>query len=58
MGWLKGKKTYLVMIIGVIVNGLYATGKIDAATVDVINKILVFFGLGAIRYGMTTEAKK
>lgn len=49
---LKGYKTYLVMLIGIVLNGLAAQGYIDASTIDLANKILVFLGLGAVRNGM------
>lgn len=53
---LKGWKTYIVVIIGVLANGLASQGIIPAEAIDVINKILVFLGLGAIRHGIKTGA--
>jgi len=49
---LKGSKSYLVMVIGVIVNGCIAMGYIDAQYLETINSILVFLGIGAIRHGI------
>ena len=50
--FLKGRKTYLVMAIGVIVNGAIVMGYLDPQYLGVINSILVFLGLGAIRAGV------
>jgi hypothetical protein len=49
---LKGKKTYIIVIIGVIVNGLYALGHIPTEWIPVANSILAFLGLGALRAGV------
>ena len=46
---LKGYKTYLVVILGVIFNGLVASGFIDESLRPTINTILGFLGLGALR---------
>jgi len=53
LNFLKGKKTYIVMIIGIIVNGLVAMDMIPAESLGLINTILVFLGLGAIRAGVS-----
>ena len=55
--WLKGKKTFIVAIIGVIVNGLISQGYIDPALRDTINSILAFLGLGTLRAGMGNSNK-
>lgn len=55
MDFLKGKKTFLVAALGIVINGCVAMGYIDGGTVDIINKVLVFLGLGAIRDGIKTE---
>ena len=49
---LKGKKTYIVVAIGVIVNGMVAMGYISADHLVMINTILGFLGLGAVRAGI------
>ena len=49
---LKGYKTYIVVIVGVIVNGLFAMGKIPAEYLPLVNAILGFLGLGALRSGV------
>jgi hypothetical protein len=46
---MKGWKTYAVMAIGVIYNGLVASGIIDDSSREVVNAILAFLGLGALR---------
>ena len=52
MAWLKGKKTYIVMIIAVLLNGLASQGLIDASAIESVNIILGFLGLGAVRNGI------
>jgi hypothetical protein len=47
-----GYKTYIVMIIGILVNGAIAMGYISADLLPTINSILGFLGLGAIRHGI------
>jgi len=49
---LKGWKTYIVVVVGVIVNGCIAMGYIDASMLPIINSILGFLGLAAIRAGI------
>ena len=53
MDFLKGKKTYLVVAIGVIVNGCVSMGIIDPQYLTTINTVLGFLGLGTIRHGIT-----
>ncbi len=49
---LKGYKTYLVVIVGIIVNGAYAMGYIPEAVIPVVNVILGYLGLAALRAGV------
>lgn len=49
---LSGYKTYIVMFIGVIVNGSFVMGFIDTEVVKGINALLVFLGFGAFRSAM------
>lgn len=49
---LNGKKTYIVMAVGVIINGLFAMSLIPAEWIGVANSILAFLGLGALRAGV------
>lgn len=47
--FLKGKKTYLVMGVGIVVNGMYVMGYIHPESLPAVNSILGFLGLGALR---------
>ena len=55
MNFLKGYKTYIIVIVGVIVNGLVAMGYIGAEHLVLINSILGLLGLGAIRLGIDNK---
>jgi hypothetical protein len=55
---MSGWKTYVVVAIGVIFNGLVGGGYIDESYREIVNAILGFLGLGAIRHGVSTEIKK
>jgi len=52
LAWLKGKKTYFVVAVGVIANGLFAMGLIPAEWLPYVNTILGFLGLAALRAGV------
>lgn len=52
MEYLKGKKTYIVAIVGIIVNGAYAMGYVSEEWVKAIDGALLFLGLGTIRAGI------
>jgi len=56
--WLSGKKTYIIVVLGVIVNGLWAMGLIDEETVKIVDGILVFAGLGTVRAGISKGGSK
>lgn len=47
--FLKGKKTYLVVIVGILLNGANAMGYIQAGWIEPINIGLGFLGLGTLR---------
>ncbi len=49
MNKLQGKKTYILMAIGIILFGAEAVGLAPAGTVDKIDSLLVILGLGTIR---------
>lgn len=49
---LKGWKTYIVVIVGILVNGAYAMGYIPEGVVPMVNTILGFLGLAALRAGV------
>ena len=55
--WLQGKKTYVIMLVGVIVNGLWVMGYLDDKTLIAIDSILGFLGLGSIRAGISKGVK-
>ena len=54
---LKGWKTYIVMALGVITNGLIAMNFIPESAMGFINAILGYLGLGAIRAGVKKAEK-
>jgi hypothetical protein len=60
MEWLQGKKTYIIMIVGFIFNlGILAGWwEMGSQVWQLIDTVLAFFGLGTIRSGIKTEAKK
>ena len=49
---LKGWKTYIVAIVGVLVNGAYAMGYIPEVSLPLVNTVLGFLGLAALRAGV------
>ena len=52
LDFLKGKRTYLVVALGVLLNGAFAMGLIPPEYLPVINSILGFLGLAALRLGV------
>ena len=48
----KGYKTYIVMIVGVVINGAFAMGYIPTEYLGFANAVLGFLGLGALRAGV------
>lgn len=55
---LNGWKTYVVMALGIIFNGLVASGILDEGLRPTVNSILAFLGLGAIKSAIAkTEPK-
>lgn len=46
---LAGFKTYIVVAVAIIFNGLVALGYIDEGLRPTVNSILTFLGLGAMR---------
>ena len=52
MDWLKGKRTYIVAVVGVLVNGAWAMGYIDPSLLPIVNTVLGFLGLAALRAGV------
>ena len=58
VNWLKGKKTYIVVIVGVLVNGMIAMEIIPRESFVTVNAILGFLGLGTIRAGIKSAEKR
>ena len=52
---LKGWKTYIIVVVAVIFNGLVAMGYVPAESLVVVNTVLGFLGLGAIRAGIANK---
>ena len=52
---LKGWKAYIIMIVGVLVNGAFAMGYIPETYIGYANAILGFLGLGALRAGVAGQ---
>lgn len=57
MEWLQGKKTYIVVALGILVNGAAYMGLIDDKMVGSIDTILMFAGMGTIRAGIAKTGK-
>lgn len=55
--FLQGKKTYVVMIAGILVNGAYAMGYLNEETLAAIDGLLMFLGMGTIRAGITKAGR-
>ena len=51
--FLQGKKTYIIVVLGVVLNGLASQGYIDASVIDKVNSFLMLLGLGTIRSGIS-----
>ena len=52
---LKGWKTYIVVALAVIFNGLVSLGYVDESLRTTVNSILGFLGLGALRAGVADK---
>jgi hypothetical protein len=50
---LAGKKTYLIVLIAVIVNVSQQQGWITVDQIETINVVLGFLGLGTVRAGIS-----
>ena len=51
--FLQGKKTYIIMCVGIIVNGMFAMDVIDQKTLLMLDGIVVALGLGSLRAGIS-----
>ena len=50
---LKGRRTYIVVIVAIIFNTLVQYGYVDPSYAQYVNIILSALGLGALRAGMS-----
>ena len=48
-----GLKTYLVVLAGIVLNVLVSQGVIDVGSLETVNTILAFLGLGTVRMAVT-----
>ena len=46
---LKGWRTYIVAVVGIIFNGLVASGYVNEEYRAIVNSILTFLGLATLR---------
>jgi len=53
LGFLKGKKTYVIAIVAVAVNFSVYMGWLSVDQLSTVNAILAFLGLGAVRAGIS-----
>lgn len=60
LAWLEGKKTYILMVLAFVFNIGVTAGwwTVENQVWDLINLILGFLGIGAIRSGLKSESKK
>lgn len=50
--FMKGKKTYFVAFLGIVVSGLFSQGYIDEPMYTSILAVLGALGLATVRHGM------
>ncbi len=50
--WLKGKKTYIIVVLGIVCYGLKGMGIITPETFNAIATIAAMLGLGFLRAGI------
>jgi hypothetical protein len=53
IGFLQGKKTYIVIIVAIVFNTLVQLGYLQPNNVEYVNIILAALGLGALRAGVS-----
>ena len=54
---LKGKKTFIIVVIGVALYGAEQMGLIPAGTADKIDGLLVILGIGTVRSALAQATK-
>ena len=55
LGFLQGKKTYIIIIVAIVFNTLVQLGYVDASYVEYVNIVLAALGLGALRAGVSKQ---
>lgn len=53
VSFLSGKKTYIIVLIGAVLNLSVAFGWVSVEQLEQINAVLLALGLGAIRAGIS-----
>lgn len=53
LNFLQGKKTYIIIIVGAILNIAVQAGWVGISSIETVNIVLGFLGLGAIRAGIS-----
>ena len=55
INWLSGKKTYIIAVVGAVLNLAVAFGWITPENLTEINAVLVALGLGTLRAGVAKK---
>lgn len=50
--WLRGKKTYILVILGAVLNVAVQAEWMTVENLEAVNTVLVFLGIGAVRLGI------
>lgn len=53
--WLKGKKTYIIAAVLIVLNGMVALGYLSNEQINQINVLLGALGLATLRAGVTKQ---
>ena len=57
MNFLTGKRTYIIVAVGVVVYGAEAMGLLEKGTADKLEGLLAILGLGTLRAGLAAATK-
>jgi len=49
LSFLKGKRTYIAAVVGVVVVGLYSQGYLNQHDFEIVSALFGFLGLGFLR---------
>jgi len=55
LGYLQGKKTYIIIFVAIVFNTLVQLGYVDPSYVEYVNIVLAALGLGALRAGVSKQ---